>query len=179
MKKNLHYLLLLVIVVVFSACSGNKSGNGTGEPGSKLITSDLENVSWINQNSLSREKAHSGNFCAKLDTLFPYSFGYQNTFNNLSDTLPSSVDVSVWILYPQLKISGCVVISIDSIGKNIYWKGIQINDSIKTVNQWQEIKVSFEIPKKVMPTDFIKIYVYNTDKRTFYMDDLTLLFHNQ
>jgi hypothetical protein len=179
MQRNLHYLLFLVIIVVFSACSGNKSNNGSSEPGSKLISSNLENVSWINQNTLSKEFAHSGRFSSKVDTVFPYSFGFSGTFNMMSDTLPVSVDVSVWIFYPQLKINSSVVLSIDSVNKNIFWKGIPIKDSIKTINQWQEIKTTFEIPKKILPTDNIKIYVWNIDKRTFYMDDLSILFHNQ
>ena len=177
MKKNLQYVLLLLIVLVFASCSGNKSGNGEVEPGSILVSSDLENLSWMNQNTLSKDVAHSGMFSGKLDSLNQFSFGFSNTFNNLSDTIPTSVDVSVWIYYPQLKISSSIVISIDSVGKNIFWKGFPLNDSIKAVNQWQEVKVTFEIPKKVMPTDNVKIYVWNTDKRTFYMDDMRLLFH--
>jgi hypothetical protein len=178
MKKNLHYVLLIMVMVVFAACSGNKQ-NGEGEPGSILISSDLEHQGWMNQNTLTKEVAHSGMFSGRLDSLNQFSYGFSNSFNNLSDTLPTSVDVSVWIFYPQLKIGSSIVISIDSVGKNIFWKGIPINDSIKAANQWQEIKTTFEIPKKIMPTDNVKIYVWSTDKRTFFMDDMKLLFHNQ
>jgi hypothetical protein len=177
MKKNLHYALLLVVMVVFAACSGNKSAER--EPGSILVKSDLENLAWINQNTLSKDVAHSGMFSSKLDSLTEFSYGYSSTFNNLSDTLPVSVDVSVWIYYSQLKINSSLVISIDSVSKNIFWKGVPLADSIKAANQWQEIKVTFELPKKIMPTDNLKIYVLNAEKRNFYMDDLSLLFHNQ
>ena len=177
MKKNLHYALLIVVMVVFAACSGNKSKER--EPGTILVASDLENVEWMNLNTLSKDKAHSGKFSSKLDSLTEYGFGFSNTFNNLSDTLPLSVDVSVWLYYPQLKTNGVLVLSIDSIGTNIFWKGVPLGDSIKTANQWQEIKVTFELPKKIMPSDQLRIYVLNPEKRLFYMDDLSLLFHNQ
>jgi hypothetical protein len=176
MKKNLQTLVLLFAIVVLSACSGNKPDTG---PGTKMIASNLEDLSWMNQFTLVKDVAHSGKFSSKLDSVNQFSFGYSAPFNNISDTLPMSIDVSVWIYYTQLKISSSIVISIDSIGKNIFWKGIPLNDTIKTANQWQEVKATFEIPKKVMPTDNVKIYVWNTDKRTFYMDDLKLLFHIQ
>jgi hypothetical protein len=179
MHKSLHILLVITVMVLFSACSGNRSNNPAGEPGSKLISSDLENVSWINQNTLSKDIAHSGVYSSKLDTTCPYSFGFSNNFKILGDTLPTSVDVNVWVLFPELKIKSCVVVSIDSVNKNIFWKGIPINDSIKTVNQWQQIKTNFELPKKIMSTDNVKIYVWSNDKRTFYMDDISILFHNE
>jgi hypothetical protein len=177
MKKNLHYALLLVIMVVIAACSENKPAER--EPGTMLVANDMENMSWINLQTLSKKMAHSGRFSSKLDSLTEYSFGYSNTFSNLSDTLPFSVDVSVWIYYPQLKIKSSLVISIDSVNKNIYWKGVPLADSIKAANQWQEVKVTFELPKKIMPSDQIRIYVLNNEKSSFYMDDLSLLFHNQ
>lgn len=177
MKKNLHYALLLVIMAVFAACSGNKPAER--EPGTILVASNLDDLGWMNQHTLSKDVTHSGMFSSKLDSLTEYSFGYSNTFNNLSDTLPLSVDVSVWLYCPQLKINSSLVISIDSVNKNIFWKGVPLADSIKAANQWQEIKVTFELPKKIMPTDNLKIYVLNPEKRNFYMDDLSLLFHNQ
>jgi hypothetical protein len=176
MKKNLAYLLVLCVIAFLSACSGNKSNL---EPGTKKISSNLEDLSWMNQFTLVKDVAHSGRFSSKLDSVNQFSFGYSGTFNSISDTLPASVDVSVWVYYPQTGINGSIVISIDSVNKNIYWKGIPLKDSIKTANQWQEVKGSFEIPKKIMPTDNVKIYVWSSDKRSFYMDDLTLLFHNQ
>jgi hypothetical protein len=144
-----------------------------------MIASNLEDISWMNQSTLSKDVAHSGRFSSKIDSVNQFSFGYSAPFNVISDTLPISVDVSAWIFFPQLKINGSIVISIDSVSKNIFWKGIPIKDSIKYANQWQEIKATFEIPKKILPTDNVKIYVWNDDKRTFYMDDLSLLFHNQ
>jgi hypothetical protein len=177
MNKNLQYWVLLLLISFLSACSGNKSGNDS-VPGSKLISSNLEDLCWMNQFTLVKDVAHSGKFSSKLDSINQFSFGYSNTFNNISDTLPLSVDVDVWVYYPQTGINSSVVLSIDSVGKNIYWKGIPLKDSISVTNQWKQIKGTFEIPKKIMPTDNIKIYVWSSDKKSFYMDDLKLVFHN-
>jgi hypothetical protein len=178
MRKNLHYVILLVVMVMFVSCS-EKNKPVEHEPGTILVANDLENMAWINLQTLSKDVAHSGRFSSRLDSLTEFSFGYSNTFSNLSDTLPFSVDVSLWIYYPELKINSSLVISIDSVNKNIFWKGIPLIDSIKTANQWQKINVTFELPKKIMPTDQLRIYVLNNEKRKFYMDDLSLLFHNQ
>ena len=178
MKRNSLQLILLMATIFFTACSGNKNEKNT-EPGTTLISSDLEQLAWINQSTLVKDIAHSGKFSSRLDSVTQFSFGYENTFSDFCDSMPLSVDVSVWINYSQLGINSSLVMSIDTIGKNIYWKGYPLKDSIKNINQWQEIKAGFEIPKNILPNHKIKFYVWNPDNKTFYMDDLKMQFHTK
>ncbi|MEI6123085.1 MAG: hypothetical protein WCQ95_05585 [Bacteroidota bacterium] len=177
MRKIFIYFGALAIISLLSSCSGSKDARI--EPGSITISNDLENTGWINQYTLVKDVAHSGKISSKIDSITQYSFGYSEKFKNISDTLPKSVDFSVWVYFPQTGINGSLVYSIDSVGKNIFWKGIPLKDSVKAANQWKEIKTNIELPRKIMPTDKISIYVWNPDKKTFYVDDMKIIFHNQ
>lgn len=178
MKKLRILALISCTVIMLSACSGGKNGkdNNKNKPGYTSFSSDLEATSWMNQNTLTRELAHSGKFSSRVDSLAQYSFGFVNSFMNISDTLPEKVDVDFWLFYPQTGIKSNLVISIDSVEKNIFWAGIDLKDSVTTPNQWKEIKATVKLPTNIMPTDKIKVYVLNNDKRALYIDDLTVTF---
>ncbi len=177
MKNSILYLSIITLILL-SACTNEKS-KIVSEPGATEISSDLENISWMNQYTLVKEVAHSGRFSSKVDSINRFSFGFSNTFMHISDTLPLSVDVSAWIYYSQKDINNSLVLSIDSSGNNIYYKGIPLTDSIKAINTWQQIKTTFELPKRILPSELLKIYVWNNDKNPFYVDDLKLIFRNR
>jgi len=179
MKRKTYYLLpLIVVAVLISACSEKKIKK-TQEPGTTEVSSDLENISWMNQYTLVKDVARSGRYSSKVDSINRFSFGFSNTFAHINDTLPLNVDVSVWLYYSRKGINSSLVMSIDSAGKNVYWKGIPLKDSIKTAGNWQEIRNTFEIPKRIIPDELLKIYVWNNDKSPFFLDDMKLVFHNK
>lgn len=107
------------------------------------------------------------------------SFGYHGKLGEIADTMPLSVDVSLWLFYPQTGIKSSLVISIDSSGKDIFWKSIELKDSVVNANLWEEINATFELPKTINGDENLKIYVWSIDKRSFYMDDLNLKFRTK
>jgi len=175
--KNLNiFVVLSCIIILFSACSGNKKDNDKNRPGVVVFSNNLETSGWINQHTLTKEAAHSGKFSSRVDSVSQYSFGFADCFSNISDTLPEKVDVDFWILCSQKEIKSNLVVSIDSIGKNIFWYGIDLKDSVQTPNQWKELKTTINLPANIMMTDKISIYVWSNDKRPFYIDDLKVIF---
>lgn len=175
MKKIMIFSIIAFFAILFTACSGSKDENKK-VPGTSVFANDMESTGWINQNTLTQEIAHSGKFSSKLDSVSQFSFGFSDIFKNISDTLPEKVDISFWVFYPQTGITSNIVVNIDSSGKNIYWEGLGIKDSVKVANKWTEVKASFTLTKKILPTDKILIYIWNNDKRTFYIDDLKVTF---
>jgi len=176
MKKFIILAVIICVIILIAACSGNKEENKENKPGVVSFSNDLESAGWMNQQTLTKETAHSGKFSSRIDSVLQYSFGYADLFKNINDTLPEKVDVDFWILYPQTGIKTNLVVSIDSVGKNIFWAGIELVDSIKTPNQWKEIKATVNLPAKIMATDKIAVYVWNNDKRSAYVDDLKVTF---
>lgn len=177
MKNLIVSSFIICAIIMLSACSGNNEDKNKKEPGVSSFSNDLENAGWINQNTLTKEvAAHSGKFSSKLDSVSQYSFGFVNYFKYINDTLPEKVDINFWIFYPQTGIESNLVISIDSVGKNIFWKGIPLKDSVKSPKQWKEIKSDIILPREIMFTDKVSVYIWNNDKRTFYIDDIKVGF---
>ncbi|HOY30605.1 MAG TPA: hypothetical protein PKW80_01880 [Bacteroidales bacterium] len=175
--KTIHiFVVITCAIVLFSACSDNKEEKNENKAGVTCFSSDMENTGWINQTTLTRETAHSGKFSSRVDSVQQYSFGFRDFFKNINDTLPEKVDVSFWILYPQKDIKSTMVISIDSVEKNIFWQGTDLKDSVQVPNQWKEIKTTIELPENIMQTDRIAIYIWGTDKKSFYIDDMKVTF---
>jgi len=175
MKKFIILAVIICAVLLIAACSGGKDKDAK-VPGVTTFTNDMESTGWINQYTLSKEIAHSGKFSSRIDSIMQYSFGFSEFFKNISDTLPEQVNIDLWLLYPQTGINSTLVVSIDSIGKSIFWTGQELKDSVKTANQWKEVKTSFTLPVNIMPTDKISIYVWNKDKKAFYIDDMKVSF---
>lgn len=174
--KHSYFIPLLIIfsgLLIFSSCGSDK--NKLPE-GAVREFSDMEHNSWINENTLVKEKAFSGKFSSRIDSINQFSYGFSETFENIGDSLPYSLEVNLQLFYPETGINSSLVLSIDSLGKSIYWKGIPLKDSVKTANEWKSIKAVFELPKKILPTDNLRVYVWNNDKKTVYIDDLELLF---
>jgi hypothetical protein len=178
MKKLNILFVISCAIILFSACSGNKEekGNITKKPGVSSFSNDLEATGWMNLVTLTKEVAHSGRFASRIDSAMQYSFGFTEYFKNINDTLPEKVDASLWILFPKTGIKCDLVVSIDSVGKNIFWSGLPLGDSITKANEWKEIKASIALPANIMSTDKISIYVFCNEKKTLYVDDLKITF---
>ena len=131
----------------------------------------------MNMQTLSKEVAHSGKISSAIDSLNPYSFGLNAAFSSIGDTIPMSVDVSFWAYTTKPGVNANLVFTIDSVNKGLHWEGIKLHDSIKVANQWKEIKVHLKIPKHVLPSDVIKIYVWSMDPAKCYIDDMKFVFH--
>ncbi len=170
--------MVMAILFLFAICSCSQH-KAKSEPGTISFSNDMENASWINQFTLVKDVAHSGLLSSKTDSAHRYSFGYSDVFRNISDTLPKKVNVDVWVYFTQFNIKGSLVCSIDSKGKNVYWKGITLSDSVKNANLWKEIKADFELPDNLLPNDKISIYAWNDDIPAFYMDDLKVTFRTK
>lgn len=176
MKKYIILAVILCVAILFVACSGNNEDKKENSTGAASFSNDLESAGWMNQQTLTKETAHSGKFSSRIDSVFQYSFGFADLFKNISETLPEKVDIDFWMLYPQTGIKTNLVVSIDSLGKNIFWSGLELKDSIKTPNQWQEIKATVNLPANIMATDKIAVYIWNNDKKSAYIDDLKVTF---
>lgn len=166
-------LLVLSAMAFMYACSMEVK---TDASKTHSYSSDMEYEKWTGAASLVSDMAHSGKFSCRVDSLNPYSFGFVENLKNINDTILPYTNISVWVNYPATGIKSNLVISIDSSGKNIFWLGIPLKDSITVANQWKEIKATVTLPENVMPDNKIVVYVWSEDKRSFYIDDLKVEF---
>lgn len=175
--RTLNIFIVFACTIIFlSACSGNKEDKNNNKSGTVSFSNDLETSGWMNQSTVTKEFAHSGRCSSRIDSVSQFSFGFADFFYNISDIIPEKVDVNFWILCPQKEIRSNLVVSIDSIGKNIFWIGIDLKDSVPVLNQWKEVKSTINLPADILATDKISIYVWSNDKKVFYLDDLKVTF---
>ena len=65
----------------------------------------------------------------------------------------------------------------DETGKNVFYKTFKIkNIPDNIVNEWQLGSIGFKLPKITKDMEFIKFYIWNVGKQTYYIDDLELQF---
>jgi hypothetical protein len=82
------------------------------------------------------------------------------------------VNASAWI-FPSDTFNLQMVIDIGS-GKDHSWRAVLLKPFIPSKGKWQEVFASFELPDSAFPDDEVKIYLWNTGKNNFYLDDFTV-----
>lgn len=175
--KRVIFVAVFAAVLAMAGCTGNETIEATGPEGVVSVVNDLESNYWINLNTLTVEQAHSGKTSSKVDGNQEFSFGYNSIFRNISDTVPVVIEVRAWLFCPEVPTNANLVISIDSLGgKNLFWQGVPLQDSLPAANTWTEVKCRFSVPGNITPDNSLKIYFWGIDKKTFYVDDMMLNF---
>jgi len=84
----------------------------------------------------------------------------------------NAVSISAWI-FPKDTFNAQMVIDIGDKNGN-EWRAILLKPFVKSTGEWQEVFATFELPASVFPDDEIKIYLWNPEKSSFYLDDFTV-----
>lgn len=53
------------------------------------------------------------------------------------------------------------------------WNAKLLPKYIKKEGEWQQVFVTFELPATAFPDDEVKIHLWNPNKNSFYLDDVT------
>ncbi len=168
--KN-QFVLILAMLILFSACGNDKKNTGFE------FTNDLENIKgWSgndnNAKSVVKGIARSGNYVSQTDSINRFGYIFKTNISDVSSRALKTVKTSVWASVPVINNEALFVITIDSLGKTISWKGQKINEFVKTPNQWTEVIASEDISKLKPSKDYvISIYVWNTGSTEIFTDD--------
>ncbi|MCK9220032.1 MAG: hypothetical protein M0P47_08290 [Bacteroidales bacterium] len=124
-------------------------------------------------------RAYSPEKVGYLDSVHPFSPGLAISVNKLG-ILPSKFFVRgefmVWDSMPGASNSALIVLSIDSINPHEnYWQGFRLNDIPRNdVKKWRKCLFSLTLPEIVNPKGILKIYIWNTGKKPFLIDNVKL-----
>ncbi|MDD4604127.1 MAG: hypothetical protein PHF97_10010 [Bacteroidales bacterium] len=124
-------------------------------------------------------RAYSPEKVGYLDSVHPFSPGLAISVNKLGK-LPSKFFVRgefmVWDSMPGASNSALIVLSIDSINPHEnYWQGFRLNDIPRNdVKKWRKCLFSLTLPEIVNPKGILKIYIWNTGKKPFLIDNVKL-----
>ena len=64
----------------------------------------------------------------------------------------------------------------DSIGKNICWQAFGLSEKKKAFHNWAKMGFDFKLPETFVKSDHLSIYVWNPEKKKFYIDDWKIEF---
>lgn len=185
-KRFVVYFLLiffgLTIAFLFLRKKNPKTNNIVPETIVKkdsIITvsflTEFLNLENNNEGFVSKDKALSGKFSCKLSKDIEFGISASKlvkdipTFNNLKN-----ISVKFNAFFEKENPDALYVLSInDANGKNIFWDGKPIPFS--ETNDWSEAVVDFVVPAEFLNSENqIGVYPWNRNKKTFYLDDITI-----
>ena len=174
MKRILFALLAFSVLAV---CSCNKK---------KVIhndlyySNDLENVKgWIDNTTIVRGNAHSGNYYSVTDSSRRYSFTFKLPVSSISDKPLKKADVTLWAYVKNKNFDGSVVTCIMRDNNNVYWNSSDLKTFCKKPEEWFKATAYLRFPANIEKTDKVLIYLWNVDGKTeIRMDDMEIQFYN-
>ena len=152
----------------------------------KLYHTGFEEVSDVWKNSFRNQVtyAHSGMFVGYVDSLHPYSATLEIKPDALSP-YPAVfyLEGSVWIRDSLRGASdkAFFVVSMDSIDQSgNFWYGFPVNDvPDNPAGVWRNCRFSLTLPEFRIPGKVLKIYIWNSGRKTVLLDDFSLMFFTE
>ncbi|HEX8425817.1 carbohydrate binding domain-containing protein [Hymenobacter sp.] len=174
MKRALFAFFALYL----TAC-GDKAAD---KPANQLTHTDFESIDgWLGDNtsnSLTKEKAHSGQYSIKVDPAIEYSIGYNNLLGKLSASKLRKIKVSAWVYLPKGSSDAVLVTQVvdpANATKPILWDGLRLADQVKTNDKWVNVEKEIALPDNVSYANRFNIYLWRTSSPgTAFIDDLSV-----
>lgn len=164
--KSFHYLFLLLAITVFAACEANEAKKETkaeNQPAedakTRTLSSDMYLNCWFNEHTLQKNIFRSKPMASKLDSTWTDSYGLRAYIRDITDELPRFVSVRFWTYWRKPGVDAKMVVALDSLGANKFWTAVDLKDSVKSANQWQQIRCKLTLPQKIHRDDRVTIYV--------------------
>ena len=147
-----------------------------------LVRNDFENLSgWLGtapQPSLTRERAHSGQYSLKVDANTEYSLGYASTLGQMSDVRITKIKVDAWVLAPSADAGGFLVTHVGDAPpatKPMLSDGFDVVQAAQKYGEWAHVSKVIDIPTQADANTNFGIYLWrNKGNATTYVDDLVI-----
>jgi len=145
------------------------------KPGFSYIN-DYENQAICGSAEITTLVARSGNHSLLFDhnhEFNGYFVDYQTAMSR--DSALTSLHARLWVFKTSAAPTGALLVcETGKDGKTLKWDSRPIDIPMARTREWYAVPVKFDIPKDLDPWAEIKVYVWNKDKSTFYIDDLEL-----
>ena len=170
----------ILCTFVFLAGCGNRD---SAQPDNLLASNNFEQLEgWTAETplpSLSREKAHSGNFAMRVGPGVEYANGYINTLGKLSPTRLGQIKVKAWVFVAEGNTSAVIVTQLlDAAAgsKPLLWEALPLEKATSKRNEWVEVEKTISLPANVGPNTKLYVYLWRGASPTVaYIDDMQIL----
>lgn len=133
--------------------------------------------------------SHSGKHSLRIEPENEFCITLKTSVKKLFPDNKGCVNVSAWI-FPADSFNSQMVMDIGQPNGKREWQAKLLNQFLKLTffsgegkpvlsgveggGRWQEVFATFEIPSSAFPDDEVSIYLWNSGKNSFYIDDFTV-----
>lgn len=185
-KRFVVYFLIIIFAFSLAFLLLRKKSPTTNNLASETIVkkdsivtisflSEFFNLENNNEGFVSTEKALSGKQSCKLSSDIEFGISANKPVRDIPDFINlKNISIKYNALFGNENPDALYVLSIDDAkGKSIFWDGKSIPFS-KT-NDWLESSIEFSVaPEFLNPDNNIVVYPWNRNKKTFYIDDISI-----
>ena len=137
---------------------------------------DFDNKLWSNDSkTISTEQFYSGIHSQKMNV--EYSVSLKRKLLDIPGSGYRYITFSAMIYLTGKSENIKMIISFDRNNSPYYYYSSNISDFKIKTGEWQPVIVCAEVPKEIMPEDFLLTYFWNPSNKLFYIDDLKVEVH--
>lgn len=164
-KRSIVATISLVLFLL-SSCKSRDS-----EFDMRVDYEDVHGVVLPEPEWLTDSVAHSGRWASQL---LPNSHYGPSTILNCWDLgNPKRIRTGGWVWLPHNKVHVALVVQIDRNGQTVYYQANPLHEVVKRYRMWQLVHQIHSLPADLLPTDQVKIYLWQWgDHYKIYFDDL-------
>jgi hypothetical protein len=145
------------------------------KPGFAYIN-DYENAAICNGGETTSLISRSGNHSLVFNPNHEFN-GYfvEYPTNMVRDSVMKRLKIKLFLFKTSNTPTGALIVcSAEKDGKNLFWSSRPVDVPMSRTRQWYAVPVNFDIPKDLDPWAEVKVYIWNKEKITFYIDDLEI-----
>jgi hypothetical protein len=175
----MKFLLLISATIFLMSCSTKEQNVNATNGGTVLTFNDFESLAgWAPENNtLTRENAHSGQYSIKVDPDKEFSLGYDMQLGNITPRKPRKVrlEAQAYLFSGQSQAKLGLQISDPANGQMVLGDGIQLAEQVTKYRTWTPVSKEIEIPDNVVYSHHIKVFLWRGYfPETAYVDDIKL-----
>ncbi len=140
---------------------------------------DCENISFEPAVVKSNLACRSQNLSAMVDSRYEYCGIYNHPMTGILDHNVNRITATLWINPVARPLLNTVLVASVEDGSHHPWfyKRIPLNQPGSKAGGWSEVTMSFPVPLWLNePGSRVSFYIWNLDRRTFFMDDIRIKF---
>ncbi|RTQ47601.1 hypothetical protein EJV47_19500 [Hymenobacter gummosus] len=169
-------LLGTACVALLAACSSEKAPESSGNV---IMSTGFEDLNgWVPPSpSLTKEKAHSGQYSIKVDPGIEYSLTYISVMGKVMPNKPQKLRLTAWATTASKEADAMLTVGMlnPTTGTSLLNEQVHLKERVKTPGEWEKIEMDLTVPEKATSTDELRVYLWRVGSgEPAYLDDVEL-----
>ncbi len=158
--KNVKNVFFALSLLALTACGGESETVDKNV----LMHTDFDSLNgWIPASpSLTKERAHSGQYSLKVDKGQEFSLTYSAALGQLSSSRIRSIRVDAWVYLTNkdAKARWGVITKEVAGGKDLSSDGFDLQSQVKEFGKWTKVSQEFKLPAEATYTSQLVMFMW-------------------